>query len=295
MVHSNGAHRTEHEVGVAVDSLDAALEAIATIRRRGHHKIVVKEAIGLAGSNAVRLFEPELLDVHRRWMTKALLKGRQLVIEPWLERELDFSVQLEMTPQGLKLCGYTGLLNDTKGQFQGNWAESHHHTRIPSRVVALFRELPDISRMLLQLYVDIFTFLESELRRTDYFGPLGIDAFVYRDGAGQPRLKPIVEINPRYTMGRVTVELMRQTCQGSFGCFRLVNHATLRAEGFDDFPAYATSLGERFPLQLEDEPAPRIRAGAICLNEPARAQTCLAVFHVSRRFESLHISARNQV
>src|SRR5207247_5212122 len=100
---------TEHEVGVTVDSLDAALGAIATIRRRGHHQIVVKQAFGLAGSNAVRLFEPELLETHRRWMANGLRGGRHLVIEPWLERLLDFSVQLERAPDGLKLCGYTGL------------------------------------------------------------------------------------------------------------------------------------------------------------------------------------------
>jgi hypothetical protein len=273
---------TEHEVGASINSLDAALAAIATIRRHGHHKIVVKHVIGLAGSNAVRLFEPELLETHRRWMTNGLRGGRHLVIEPWLERLLDFSVQLEMAPDGLKLCGYTGLLNDAKGQFQGNWAESHHHTRIPARVVALFREPSDISRRLLLLYADLFALLEAELRRADYLGPLGIDAFVYRDAAGLPRLKAIVEINPRYTMGRVTVELMRQTCQGSFGLFRLVSRSMARTEGFDNFPAYARSLSERFPLQLEGEPRRRIREGALCLNDPARAQACLATFQVAR-------------
>jgi hypothetical protein len=273
---------TEHEIGVAADSLDAALAAIGAIRARGHHKIIVKQAVGLAGSNAMRLFELELLEPHRRWMANSLASGRQLVIEPWLERLIDFSVQLEMTTAGLKLCGYTGLLNDAKGQFQGDWAESHHHTRIPARVVSLFREPPNISCLILQLYADIFILLEAELRRAGYLGPLGIDAFVYRDAAGQPRLKPIVEINPRYTMGRVTVELMRQTCQGSFGLFHLLNRARLRREGFDEFAAYARALTERFPLQLEGEPAPRIREGAICINEPAQAQACLAVFRVGR-------------
>ena len=92
----------------------------------------------------------------------------------------------------------------------------------------------------------------------------------------------MVEINPRYTMGRLTVELMRQTCQGSLGCFRLVNRTVLRAAGCADFPAYARSLRERFPLQLEGEPNPRIREGALCLNDPERASVCLAVFQVSR-------------
>ena len=49
-----------------------------------------------------------------------------------------------------------------------------------------------------------------------------------------------------------------------------------------DFPAYARSLSERFPLGLEGEPNPRIREGALCLNEPARAQACLATFQVAR-------------
>ena len=272
---------TVDEAGTAVSTPDEALAVIAAIRRRGHHKIVVKEALGVAGSNAMRLFEPELLESHRRWLANALQNGRTLVVEPWLERELDFSVQLEMTAYGLKLCGYTGLLNDARGQFEGNWAETHHHKRIPSKVVARFAAAADVSWLLLGFYASLFELLAEELRRREFTGALSIDAFIYRDAAGQIRLKPVVEINPRYTMGRVTVELMKQAGQGSCGWFRLVNQARLRAEGVADFPAYARRLEERFPLQLAGEPAPKIRAGAICLNDPARAQVCLAVFQVT--------------
>ena len=273
---------SENEIGITVNSLDDALAAIAAIRKRGHHRIVVKEALGLAGSNAMRLFEPELLESHRRWLANALGNNRQLVVEPWLERERDFSVQLEMTGDGLKLCGYTGLLNDAKGQFRGNTAAPGHHKKIPANVIALFPGPPDIAQRLHQLYAEIFAHLEKELSRVKYIGPVGIDAFVYRDAAGAPRLKPIVEINPRHTMGRVMVELMRQTCPGSHGRFRLVNQPGLRAEGFETFSDYARALTEKFPLQLEGEPVLRIREGALCLNDPARARVCLAVFEVSR-------------
>jgi uncharacterized ferritin-like protein (DUF455 family) len=278
---------TQEETGVTVKSLGDALEAIGAIRRRGHHKIVVKESLGLAGSNAMRLFEPELRETHRRWMTNAVQNGRELVVEPWLEREADFSIQLEMTAHGLKLCGFTGLLNDARGQFQGNWAESHFHARIPSRVIERFGERPGISRRMLELYAGIFELLEDELRRVNFLGPIGIDAFVYRDARGATRLKPVVEINPRFTMGRVMVELMKRTCQGSCGLFRLVNRAAIRDEGFEDFAAYASGLGERFPLRLEGEPVAQIREGALCLNDPARAQVCLATFRVSCTLEAL--------
>jgi uncharacterized ferritin-like protein (DUF455 family) len=272
---------SEADVGVAVSSLEAALAAIAAIRSGGHHKIVVKEAIGLAGSNALRLFEPELLANHRRWLANTLREGRQLVVEPWLERLADFSAQLEMTEAGLRLCGYTVLLNDAKGQYQGNLAEPHHHTRIPARIVTLFDEPGNVAGRLLALYAGIFAALESELRGLDFIGPLGIDAFVYRDAADKVRLKPIVEINPRHTMGRVTVELMRQVCQNSSGTFRLLNRAAMRAAGCEDFPGFARQLAGQFPLQLAGEPVARIRAGALCLNDPARAQGCVAVFQVN--------------
>ncbi len=271
----------EHEVGVAVNSLDEALASIAMIRQRGHHKIIIKEALGLAGSNAMRLFEPEILETHRRWIANAITNGRQLVVEPWLERVLDFSVQLEMADDGLKLCGYTGLLNDAKGQFQGNVAQPGHQKKIPANLIALFPEPPDIAQRLHALYADIFELLQEELRRVNYLGPVGIDAFAYRDAAGKIRLKPIVEINPRYTMGRVTVELMKHVAPGSRGLFRLISRKQALAAGFADFPAYARSLSERFPVQLKGEPSPRISEGAICLNDPAQAQVCLAVFQVA--------------
>lgn len=282
---------TEQEVGIPVNTIDEALTTIVAIRQRGHHRLVAKQALGLAGQNAIRLWEPELLATHRQWLTSALQQGRQVVIEPWLEREVDFSIQLEMGPRQLKLIGYTGLINDAKGQFQGNWAEPNFARRIPARVSALFGEVPDISGRLQHFYAETFSMLEKELRAAGFVGPVGIDAFVYRTATGERRLKPIVEMNPRYTMGRLTLELMKQTCPGTHGVFRLVNQAQLRAGGFGDFSSYADSLTKRFPLHLEGEPVPRIREVAICLNEPAQAQVCLATFQVSRDEPQLELPA----
>jgi hypothetical protein len=273
-------------VGVGVNTLAEALAAIAAIRERGHHRIVVKEALGLAGSNAIRLWEPALLDTQRRWLARALENGRQLVVEPWQERELDFSVQLEMTAAGLKLCGYTGLINDRQGRFLANWAAPNHR-RLPARVAALLGEPADIATRLHRLYDELFAQLEAGLREADFLGPIGIDALVYRAPDGGCRLKPVVEINPRYTMGRVTLELMKHAAPGSHGLFRLVSRATARAARSDDFADYAKALEQGSPLRLEGEPVPKIREGALCLNEPAAAHACLAVFQAGRALDPL--------
>ena len=273
---------SRHEAGIAVDTLEGVLDAITAIRARGHHRVVVKQALGLAGHNAIRLWEPEILPAQRQWLAHALRNGRQLVVEPWLERELDFSIQLEMGPRGLNLCGYTGLINDRKGQFLANWAEADYSRCLPAKVAASFRAPSDISGRLQRLYSEIFSLLEDELQRVGFVGPVSIDALVYRTPQGDCRLKPVVEINPRYTMGRLTLELMKHACPRTVGLFRLVTPGQARAEGFTSLASYASALGESRHLCLEGEPVPQIRQGALCLNDPAQAQVCLATFEVSR-------------
>ena len=272
---------TEEEAGVAVSTIEEALGAIARIRERGHHRVVVKEAIGLAGHNAIRLWEPELLDPQRKWMLRALENGRQLVVEPWLERLDDFSAQLEMTASGLRLCGYTGLINDLKGQFRANWAAANFQKRVPAAITDHFREPKDLAHRMQCLFQEIFARLQAELGT--FRGPLGIDALVYRAADGRCRLKPIVEINPRYTMGRVTIELMGRASPGSQGCFQLVTPTMARQRGHSSLAAYAEWLQKQFPLQLAGEPVQKIVSGVICLNDPARVKTCLAIFRVAHR------------
>ena len=48
-----------------------------------------------------------------------------------------------------------------------------------------------------------------ELRQRGFEGPFGVDAFVYRDFSGQLKLKPIVELNPRTTMGHIAMSVRK--------------------------------------------------------------------------------------
>jgi uncharacterized ferritin-like protein (DUF455 family) len=273
---------TEQEAGVAVGSLPQTIASIEAIRRLGHHQVVLKHALGVAGHNAIRLLEPDLLETQRRWISNTVENGRRLVVEPWLQRELDFSVQLQMGTKGLTLIGYAGLSNDWKGQYQGNWASAGFCRRVGFDLAGLLPDVPDICGKVHDLYGRILERFEAELHTLGYFGPVSIDAFIYRTSEGKCRLKPIVEINPRYTMGRLTLELMKNVAPGSCGLFRLVNRKTVRSDGVTDFKSWAQAFHERFPLRREGEPVSRIREGAICLTDPDRAQVCLAVFQAAR-------------
>ena len=39
------------------------------------------------------------------------------------------------------------------------------------------------------------------LTRAGYFGPFGIDAYIWRNATGRTELNPLGELNARYTMG----------------------------------------------------------------------------------------------
>ena len=268
-------------VGLPVTDLTAALEAIRDFRARGFHRLVVKQALGLAGANAIRLWEPELLETQRRWMAESLEAGQTLVVEPWLERLADFSVQFERAAGGLRRIGFTDLFNDHRGQFLANGASPGFERRPPARVVRAFNSWPDAPGLLRRVYEVVASALETRLAAVRFRGPLGIDALVCQTPEG-PRLKPVVEINPRSTMGRLTLELMRVVAPGSHGLFRLVNRSQLKASGFVTFTDYAQDVVRRHTPHRAGSPQPRLREGAVCLNDPSRVQVCLALWVVGR-------------
>jgi uncharacterized ferritin-like protein (DUF455 family) len=285
---------TRNELCQVARTFEETVAAIETIRRVGHLKIVIKESIGLAGHNAIRILEPVLLENQKRWILNVLEGGGNLVIEPWLEREFDFSVQLEMQSSGLKVLGYTGLLCDSKGQFRGNWAEPGFRSRPPRGLNELFPGLPDISHRVQDLYSNLISILEREFKDLGFLGPAGIDAFVYRTSHGECRLKPLVELNPRYTMGRLTLELMKNVAPGRTGIFQILNRAAIKRDGFDDFSSWSQASSLKNQLKLEGEPVPRIAEGVVCLNDPQQAQVCLAIFQVTSRARVLDSGRANR-
>jgi hypothetical protein len=270
---------TEYEIGIVVNDFDEAMECIRQIRSRGHLRVVVKQPLGLAGHNALRLWEPELLPEQRRWIERSLEHGSVLV-EPWLERLLDFSVQLEMNQAGLRLLGYTGLRNDLRGQYQANWAEPGFQARPPAQVFAL---LGVGQNAIDEVFFPLIGRLEKALRIRNYVGPIGIDTFIYRQER-ENRLKPVVEFNPRFTMGRLMIELMQRVAPERFGEFRLVPLKMARAKGCQTLAAFAEKITLDSPLVQKSE---QIRGGSLCLNDPKQARTTLAILRVAPDRESL--------
>lgn len=269
-------------VGRRASSIGQARQIIAEWRTEGMHRLVVKRDFGFAARNTLRLWEPEVLDSQWRWIEASLERGRALVFEPWLDRVADFSIQCELESRGLRILGYTGLENDLRGQFISNRASPDFARRPPFDVVrGLTGDVP-AGVFLPPFFGRLVASLGPRLLAAGYSGPVGIDAFVYRDGDGAVRLKPVVEINPRFTMGRLTLELMRFVAPGSSATFRLVSSSELNGSS-GGFSAWAAEQLEARPCRLCGAPKPKIVEGLVCLSDPSRARHHVAILEVRPR------------
>lgn len=175
---------------------------------------------------------------------------------------------------------------DARGQYKGTlWLPTF--SRGLSAKLARFAHEGSPDRMN-RIFQELVKFLSPSLKQADFSGPLGIDAAIYWDNEGQIRLKPIIEINPRFTMGRLAVELSRHNAPGCSGFLTLLSLPELRRSGFDSFEQWAADLKANHPIRLDK--LQRIESGKVFLNDPSLAQGCLSVWTVSRDIASLNES-----
>lgn len=267
-------------IGRAFSVADAVFDAIRDWRAVGYSRLVVKKAFGIAGQNALRLWEPEISASQRRWIETACGQPGGVVVEPWLERVCDFSIQLESSQRGLQLIGFSSLDVDHRGQYCGNRAFPGYRRHPPSAVSSALTGgsfHPGKIRDFLSGFIE---FLQPILRSHGHTGAVGVDAFVYRDRDGRSRLKPLVELNPRFTMGRLLLELMQDAAPGTYGGFQLLNLKDLRARGFESFAQFSDFLSNNIPWKREGSPKALLHSGSIVLNDASVAEAVAACLHV---------------
>jgi hypothetical protein len=120
----------------------------------------------------------------------------------------------------------------------------------------------------------------KKLAAAGYRGPASIDALVHRNPKSrQLELQPLLEVNPRLSMGRIALVLERHIARGQPAMWLHINRALLKKSGYGDFADLARAMEQRFPLQLTGGEVPFIKSGFIETNDPEKAQgTMTALF-----------------
>ncbi|MCP4868974.1 MAG: DUF455 family protein [Proteobacteria bacterium] len=244
--------------------------AIDRFRAAGHPRVVFKRPLGTSGQGQLRFFEPALLDRQRAWLRASLAEG-PLRVEPWLDRVLDLSFQLD----GRGLRGVVRFEASATGQF---------------RAAALERPTIGLEPALARFWAGDGRdsgWIEAVGRRlAEAFAPdapCGVDAFVYRDADGL-RLHPYVELNPRITFGRLALDLRVRLASGCVGRWMTVGPADLRDASASSMAGLAAQLDEALPLVLHKG---QLQQCALPTSDPDQAGVVLPLLVIARAREQL--------
>ncbi len=274
--------------GEPVANLESLEVVRDTLRRLGYENVVCKAPFGTAANgNRCILANENLGERTHAWLEKCWKDQGYIVIEPWLDRVFDFSVQLEVGTDEARTIAFTRLVNNHRGQFKGIITASLCQEVDPEIVRFLMEPNEGKPRVYHFYETLVIPRLFSIISNSGYTGPLGIDAFVYRSPMGTLQLKTIVEINPRMTMGRIGHELGKRNAARSVGFFQILTRSQLSKMDTPSFIDYSQQLVAENPTVLTKETNPRLVSSSIPLNDPETAKKFLAVYHVREKLSEL--------
>jgi len=144
--------------------------------------------------------------LHRFSKDAPLLSSKgPFLIEPWVRKVREFSFLLHRSPAaegGLRFLDIVHQRTNPAGQWESSESRAKHSQDLPPDQAELLNRtaLPTFKAALLPA-------LESLLAENNFFGPLGIDSFFYRDDGDHLCWQPVVELNARWTMGRLAHQL----------------------------------------------------------------------------------------
>ena len=160
------------------------------------------------GSSGRGRFDARAGDTGLRELQSALprLAARGgVILEPWLAREADLSAQLRVSSDGdIVVVGTLEQIVSDRGSYRGHCGEVDSAGR-------MFSGHPDDSELRAAAAA-----VGRSAQAEGFSGPCGVDAFEFRwrDGAEWRReLRPVVELNARFTMGTVVCGLVRRALE----------------------------------------------------------------------------------
>ncbi len=280
-------------VGTACSDMEAIESTLRAGFASGWKRAVMKGDFGTAGGQLMIVdaadhrevsHQGQLADHQRGWCRGQLRGAQTIVVERWLDRVVDLSWQYEVESGGtIRLVGITRFISDDRGRFQGVYVTNmvgdleldvrrflYGDGRDTHRLQRVFRRLGD---------------LLLDRLPTGFTGPIGVDAFVYRQADGEFALKPIVEVNPRFTMGRVGLSLRKRVLGARTAVWRIQRLRDLTC----DAESWANELRTAYPVEMTTD-GQQISSGVVFTNEPENARVAVGVLMVAEQMSQEMLS-----
>jgi hypothetical protein len=197
--------------GVVCRNINEWERGVRQLERFHFQRWVAKPQISHAGRNRLLANGTELNSQQRGWLEKHLAGPDGVYLEPWVRPDEECGLQFEIVPPDsvnekneckVRLVGVSGLLNDHVGRYQGSLIcqddqlNSAWHTAVTHGITVC-----------------------EAAAAAGYFGPIGIDSFRFRLPDGSLALRMCNDVNARFTMGRLALQLRSSLQSLQFGAW----------------------------------------------------------------------------
>ena len=254
--------------------------------------VVFKAPFSASGRGMIRVRNktPETKDL--KWIETVLKNHRAIIAEPWLDKFTDLSAHVDIANDGsVKYVGATRFWTDVRGQYRGH---------------LIGRIMDDLGSTIIQSWhraggwAD--TLKETALRvgqeafNRGYFGPLGVDAMIHREN-DELQLRPLLEINPRWSMGRIALILQQRLAPKHAGIWMHISKQECAKAGYQNFPSMIQALRLSHPEDIRKNGSAKvIHRGVFPINDPALARQALAILVVGiSHLECYQILSRHHI
>lgn len=216
-------------IGECVPVGSPAEFAEACARFPGDASLVLKRDCSSAGGGMRRIDPGERDSVRIPVSGAGAEPARALLLEPWHRRVFDFSVQYEIDENGIRKLGFTEQVIAPSGGYRGTIAAPKFCSGLDEEIARfLMAEALPAYEEDGELAADLLAWARS----LDYQGPVGVDTYLHRAPSGELVHRAICEVNARFTMGRVALELLRRIAPGHSLAFRIEKARDLDAASF---------------------------------------------------------------
>jgi uncharacterized ferritin-like protein (DUF455 family) len=244
------------DAGHHADSVKQAQRLLLDLHHAGHSHAIVKQDLATSGRGQRRLPTGTPLGKEdERWLEQATALAAGVVVEAELDRVLDLSFLWQFGADAAEpsFIGWTRPLVTRGRKYAGtrlgrpiaDWDKSITRFLLSDRAAQVHQVRDWLSER-----------IGPELQQRGFRGHFGIDALVCRDTSGRLKIKPLVELNPRMTMGHIALALEKRVAPGTTAELRLLTRK--------EWTTHHASLSDH---RLETIPDGRWKAGTVWLGE----------------------------
>lgn len=238
--------------------------------------IVFKAPFSSSGRGMCRIKTGESCTKEKQWISSIIKQHGRILAEPWLPKIADLSAHVNISEEGVvQFLGLTRFWTNDNGQYRGH---------------IIGRLMDDFDAQTLQIWhhengwqttlKNTALNVGREAAKIGYFGPLGIDAFIYQS-KGTMTLRPMIEINPRWSMGRIALALSRKIAAKHCGIWIHLTKKDLGCANLTSFSELTENLRKIHPDDIHESNSQKIiRAGAFSVNDPQKARQSMALLVV---------------